>query len=92
MKGSSKTTFSPDDGLTRAQFIMMLWKLDGSPEMTGELPFTDVTGRKLSKAVNQAYQTGISKGTSATTFSPDQECTRLEMVFFLYKYHLNNAL
>jgi len=83
---NSGTTFGPDGVLTRIQIVMILWKLAGSPNLSGNIPFTDVSGSKTTQAVLWAYQNGITKGTAETTFSPDSKCTRLQLVTFLYKY------
>ena len=84
---NSGTQFRPDDGITRGEIVMILWKLAGSPAAEGELPFRDVSGAKTAKAVLWAYQNGITKGTSSTTFAPDKNCTRAQLVTFLYKYN-----
>ena len=80
-------TFNPDDNIRRVQIVMILWKLAGSPEVSGENPFTDVSGKKTTKAVLWAYQQGITKGTDKTHFAPDADCTRVQLVVFLYKYN-----
>ena len=82
-------SFNPNGNITRSQVVMMLWKMAGEPKVTGVTnPFTDVTdGTKLCKAVLWAYKNGITTGTSATTFSPDNNCTRVQLVIFLYKYN-----
>ena len=80
-------TFNPDGNISRVQIVMILWKLAGSPEVTGENPFVDVTGKKTTKAVLWAYQQGITKGTDKTHFAPDDDCTRVQLVVFLYKYN-----
>jgi len=80
-------TFNPNGEITRSQIVMILYKLAGSPKVkTTDNPFTDVTGNKLTKAVLWAKEKGITKGTSDTTFSPNEPCKRLELVIFLYKY------
>ena len=79
--------FHPNDNISRAQIVMILWKLAGSPEAEGESPFTDVTGAKTNKAVLWAYQNEITRGTSDASFSPDDDCTRVQLVIFLYKYN-----
>ncbi|MBR4393013.1 MAG: S-layer homology domain-containing protein [Oscillospiraceae bacterium] len=85
---NSGSKFNPKTPISRSQIVMMLWKLAGSPKATGENPFSDITdGSKLCKAVMWAYNNKITKGTSDTTFSPDNDCTRLQLVTFLYKYN-----
>ena len=78
--------FNPDDPITRVQIVMILWKMAGSPSVSGTLPFKDVSGDKTKKAVLWAYKNGITKGTSDTTFSPNKACTREQLVVFLYKF------
>ena len=85
--GTSATTFSPDNPCTRAQMATFLWRAAGSPEPVGrDFPFVDVgADTYYAKAVQWAYEQGITGGTSATTFSPDQTCTRGQMATFLYR-------
>ena len=86
--GTSATTFSPNDGCTRAQVVTFLWRAAGSPEpKTTSNPFADVpSGKWYSKAVLWAAEESITAGTSATTFSPDATCTRGQIVTFLWRY------
>ena len=86
--GTSKTTFSPNDGATRAQVVTFLWRAAGCPETTTiTSPFTDVPdGRYYTKAALWAAEKGITCGTSATTFTPNRICTRAEVVTFLYRF------
>lgn len=85
--GTSATTFSPTDPCTRAQMATFLWRAAGSPEPAGSTnPFVDVpTDAYYAKAVQWAYEQGITGGTSATTFSPDETCTRGQMATFLWR-------
>ena len=85
--GTSATTFSPDASCTRAQIVTFLWRASGSPEpKTVSNPFTDVAANAYyAKAVLWAVENGITKGTSATTFSPDASCTRAQGVTFLWR-------
>ena len=85
--GTSATTFSPDADCTRAQMATFLWRNAGSPAPAGSTnPFTDVSADAYyAKAVQWAYEQEITGGTSATTFSPDADCTRAQMVTFLYR-------
>ena len=88
--GTSSTTFSPYKNCNRAEIVTFLWRAAGSPEPTSPRnPFTDVNSvRDASyyKAILWASQKGITAGTNATTFSPYQECTRSQIVTFLYRY------
>ena len=85
--GTGKTMFSPDDTCTRAQVVTFLWRFAGSPEPTASTsPFEDVPeGEYYTKAVLWAAETGVTAGTSETTFSPDDGCTRAQSVTFLYR-------
>lgn len=88
--GTSSTTFSPYKSCTRAEIVTFLWRAAGSPEPTiTRNPFRDVnavTHSSYYKAILWASQKGIAAGTSTTTFSPDQVCTRAQIVTFLYRY------
>ena len=84
---NSGRTFDPNGNISRVQIVMILWKLAGSPEVEGENPFVDVSGKKTTKAVLWAYSLGITKGTDKTHFAPDDDCTRVQLVVFLYKYN-----
>ena len=85
--GTSATTFSPSNPCTRAQMATFLWRAAGSPEPSGNAnPFVDVPADAYyAKAVQWAYEQGITGGTSATNFSPDQTCTRGQMATFLWR-------
>lgn len=85
--GTSATTFSPAVSCTRAQMVTFLWRAAGSPKVENvSNPFTDV---KLSSynydAVLWAVKNGVTSGTSATTFHPDNTVTRGQTVTFLYR-------
>lgn len=88
--GTSGTTFSPYKSCTRAEIVTFLWRAAGSPEpTTTRNPFRDVnavTHSSYYKAILWASQKGITSGTSTTAFSPDQVCTRAQIVTFLYRY------
>ena len=84
-KGTSETTFSPDQTCTRAHAVAFLYRLAGSPAVTGS-SFQDVAADAYyNAAVAWAVQQGITKGTSETTFSPNETCTRAQIVTFLYR-------
>jgi len=85
--GTSATTFSPNATCTRAQAVTFLWRAAGSPApKSGTMPFTDVpAGSYYEQAVLWAVEQGITKGTSDTTFSPNAECTRAQIVTFLWR-------
>lgn len=85
-KGTSATTFSPKDICTRAQVVTFQWRTAGSPAATAANPFTDVgSGLYYTDAVLWAVSGKITEGTTATTFSPAQACTRAQIVAFLWR-------
>ncbi len=86
-KGTTATTFSPMAGCTRGQVVTLLWRAAGCPKASlNENPFTDVrSGSYCYDAVLWAVENGITTGTSKTTFSPDQVCTRAQIVTFLWR-------
>ena len=86
--GTSATTFSPDENCSRAQIVSFLWRMDGKPDPADSvMKFTDVSaGAYYKDAVLWAVENEITHGTSATTFSPDENCTRAQIVSFLYRH------
>ena len=91
ISGTSKTTFSPNDPVKRYQVVQMLYKYAGKPKVNTTVnPFEDVSkSNSYYNAVLWAVENNITKGTSATKFSPDEECLRYQMVVFLNKYSKN---
>ena len=84
--GTTDATFSPDSGCTRAQAVTFLWRINGAPANGAAHPFTDVpAGEYYAAAVRWAYQNGIVRGTSATTFSPDSVCTRGQIISMIWR-------
>ena len=85
--GTSATTFSPNAKATRAQVVTFLWRYEGSPVPSSEdSPFTDVKPTAYyAPAVRWAVEKKITSGTSETTFSPNNNCTRAQCVTFLYR-------
>ena len=84
--GVSSSLFAPEDGCTRAQIVTFLWRTAGSPESSALSNFNDVPADKYyAKAVAWAVENGITNGTTDTTFSPDDICTRVHGVTFLYR-------
>ncbi|MCH5353170.1 MAG: S-layer homology domain-containing protein [Acutalibacter sp.] len=85
--GTSDTTFSPNKNTSRAEIVTLLWRAAGRPEpKTTANPFTDIKASEYYyKAVLWAYENNIASGTSATTFSPNQNCTRGQIVSFLWR-------
>lgn len=91
--GTTETTFTPNGICTRAQTVTFLWRAMGNPEPKSTTsPFTDVdVNAYYYKAVLWAAEKGITKGTSATTFSPIMNVTRGQTVTFLWRTAGNPA-
>ena len=84
--GTSDTAFSPDAKCSRAQIVAFLWRSESTPASGSSNPFADVhTSAYYAKAVLWAVEEDITKGTSATRFSPDMHCTRAQIVTFLWR-------
>ena len=84
--GIGNGLFGPELGCTRAQFVTFLWRACGSPAPKALSRFTDVPADAYyAKAVAWAVENGITDGTSPTTFSPNQTCTRAHAVTFLWR-------
>ena len=85
--GVSANRFDPNGVCTRAQAVTFLWRAAGSPAPRSRtMPFTDVpVGSYYYDAVLWAVENGITKGTSETRFSPDADCTRAQIVTFLWR-------
>ena len=87
-KGTSDTMFSPDATCTRAQIVTFLWRSQKSPAAGTANPFTDVKASAYyADAVLWAVKHNITVGTTFSIFSPDEECTRAQIVTFLYRAH-----
>lgn len=86
VQGIGNNVFAPGGKCTRAQVVTFLYRLAGSPEVSGKCSFTDVPDSYYRNAVIWASENKITSGTSATTFSPDETCTRAQAVTFLYRY------
>ena len=84
--GTSATSFNPGKECTRAEAVTFLYRAKNSPAVSGTNSFTDVaSGAYYTNAVQWAMNTGVTAGTSTTAFSPDQNCTRAQIVTFLYR-------
>ncbi len=84
--GTSATTFSPNDTCTRAQAVTLLYNAAGAPAVSDTVSFADVAADAYyADAVAWAAANGVTVGTSATTFSPDDACTRGQIVCMLYR-------
>ena len=86
-RGTGGNLFCPDATCTRAEAVTFLWRAAGSPGTFGFGRFNDVpSGSYYASAVRWAVANGITSGTSSTTFSPNDTCTRAEFVTFLYRW------
>jgi len=79
-------TFKPADLSTRSMITVIIHRLEGEPAANKIAPFTDLTGNWYMPAVEWAYEFGVVKGSSETTFNPDGNVTRQELVTMLYRY------
>lgn len=87
MSGTAADVFAPNATTTRAMIVTILYRLEGSPAVTGTSAFVDVpAGQWYTDAVNWAAANQIVKGTSATTFAPNDSITREQMAAILYRY------
>ena len=79
-------TFKPSDLSTRSMVAVILHRLEGEPAASKKSPFTDLTQDWYVAAADWAYESGVVKGSSETTFNPDGKVTRQEIVTMLYRY------
>ena len=84
--GTSANTFSPDASCTRAQMVTFLWRANASPVVNYSMDFTDVAADAYyAEAVRLAVSEGVTAGTGDKAFSPDADCTRAQIVTFMYR-------
>lgn len=87
MNGTSGTEFGPALPMNRAMVVTVLYRMAGSPQVSGAAPFTDVQpGAFYEKPVAWAYENGIVMGVSATEFAPGADVLRCQLVTFFYRY------
>ena len=86
MNGMTANTFEPNTTMSRAMLVTVLWRLEGSPDMDNNVPFTDLKQAWYKDAVAWAYENGIVMGTSTDKFSPNGNITREQMAAILYRY------
>lgn len=87
MNGVSTTEFNPNGDVTRAMFVTVLYRMEGSPENDGNKKFGDVeVGSWYDKAVAWASANGIVNGVSDTEFAPNNKITREQMAAMVYRY------
>jgi len=84
--GTSATNFSPDQVVTRGQIITLIWRRAGSPAVSPSSAFVDVLpGAWYAKPITWAKSRGVTTGTSATTFSPNDPVTRAQAATLLHR-------
>lgn len=88
MSGTSDTTFSPSQSVTRGMMVMVLYRIAGSPEVSQEdcEYFSDTQGRYYTEAVGWAKANGIVSGISETRFGPNNRITRQDAMLIFYRY------
>lgn len=87
INGMTETTFCPDNQLTRAQVVTMLYRMAGAPETDAAAAFADVPeDAYYADALAWAVETGVTEGVSETEFAPDMDVTREQFVTFLYRF------
>ena len=88
MNGMGNGKFEPDASLTRAMLVTILYRSEGSPDVSGAAnPFTDVqAGQWYTDAVIWAAKEGIVNGMTETTFAPNDSITREQIATILYRY------
>ena len=85
-KGTSDTAFSPNASCTRAQIVTFLWRANGSPVVSGNSAFTDVASDAYyAAAVTWAEKNGVTGGIGGGLFGSNNNCTRAQIVTFLYR-------
>lgn len=87
MQGTGNNKFSPDTVLTRGQFVTLLYRMSGSPQVAAETAFRDVpTDAYYAKPITWASEKGIVSGTSSSTFSPDTTIIREQLATIICRY------
>ncbi len=87
MNGVSETEFAPNENLTRAMLVTILYRTEGEPATNRSIPFGDVDlGEYYGSAVIWAKQNGIIMGISETEFAPEQEVTREQLATIMFRY------
>lgn len=87
MVGYNDTTYGIGKPMTRGMVVTVLYRMVGSPEVSGTATFNDLRkGAYYEKAVIWAAENGIAQGYDKNTFAPDQTISRQQMAAFLYRY------
>ncbi len=87
MNGTTETVFAPNDKLTRAMLVTILYRTEGEPAVNRSIPFADVEmGSWYANAVTWAQQNGIVNGATETTFEPNSNITREQIATIMFRY------
>lgn len=85
VNGITPERFGPDEQIARCQMVTMLYRMEGSPEVSGSTGFTDLTDQYYQDAVLWAWQNGIIRGYSETSFAPYDSMVREDLMLLLYR-------
>ena len=86
MNGTSETKFAPNKSMSRAMVVTVLYRMEGSPDVSSDIPFGDLKQAWYKDAVAWAYENDIVKGVSGTKFDPNGNVTREQIATILYRY------
>lgn len=93
MKGVTDTTFAPNENLTRAMLVTVLYRAEGEPATNRSIPFSDIDmGAYYANAVSWAKQNGIVNGVSENEFAPDESITREQIAAIMMRYAVYKGL
>ncbi len=86
-RGTSETTFEPETAMDRAMLVTVLWRLAGQPASSATVPFTDVSAKGYyADALAWAFENGVVRGVTETTFEPESIVTREQITAILFRY------
>lgn len=86
-RGTSETTFEPETAMDRAMLVTVLWRLAGQPASNATVPFTDVSAKGYyADALAWAFENGVVRGVTETTFEPESVVTREQITAILFRY------
>ena len=86
ISGATETEFRPNAKITRGMIVTILWRMEGSPKVTGVKDFTDVTGQYYYDAVRWAAKNGVVNGYGDGRFGPNANITREQLATILCNY------
>lgn len=87
MNGTTSTTFSPEEPLTRGMLVTVLYREDGETDTGGESPFTDVNSNMYyADAISWAQRNGIVNGVTESEFAPEENITREQIAAVFFRY------